>query len=120
VVVLALVALYLTAQTAQEPYMSEIRYAQYPAKPEQLATPTLQLRSKESRLYRTRLREAAGGGVNFAGHYAVGEWGCGTCCVQFGIIDMRSGAVWMPSFGVQCGTPVLSSENPVLGQAGLY
>src|SRR5574341_1202298 len=38
--------------------------------------------SREARMYRTRLREAAREKPNFAGHYIVTYWGCGTECVM--------------------------------------
>ena len=50
------------------------------------------------RLYRTRIREAAHDGPNFAGHFAIAEWGCGTGCSGFVIVDLISGAVYDPPF----------------------
>jgi hypothetical protein len=45
------------------------------------------------RMFRTRIREAAKAGPNFAGHYAVAEWGCGAACVGFVIVDEKTGAI---------------------------
>jgi len=45
---------------------------------------------------RTRLSEALAGGVNFAGHYIVAGWGCGTGCISGAIIDARTGNVLWP------------------------
>ncbi len=51
-----------------------------------------------ARNYRTRLREAAAGGANFAGYYAIGLWGCGSPCIQAGMVDLRTGKVtWPPN-----------------------
>lgn len=54
--------------------------------------------------YRTRLREGAKEGINFAGHFTLVGWGCGTGCGQVGIINAKSGAVYFPDqlggFGV--------------------
>jgi hypothetical protein len=33
------------------------------------------------------IREAARKGPNFAGHYTIAEWGCGSGCVSFAVID---------------------------------
>ena len=49
--------------------------------------------------FRTRLRETAIGGQLFAGHYAFGYWGCGTC-VQVGIVDLLSGSAYTSPFMV--------------------
>ncbi|HEY0377711.1 MAG TPA: hypothetical protein VGC87_12370 [Pyrinomonadaceae bacterium] len=46
--------------------------------------------------FRTNLRNAAKEGVNFAGHYILTTWGCGTNCSQSAIIDARSGRVFFP------------------------
>lgn len=50
----------------------------------------------DARMFRTRLREAWTGGVNFAGQFIVTYWGCGTGCVQGAIIDARTGKVYFP------------------------
>jgi len=49
--------------------------------------------------FRTRLRDTAIGGQLFAGHYAFGYWGCGTC-VQVGIVDLLSGRAYTSPFMV--------------------
>jgi ankyrin repeat protein len=46
-----------------------------------------------ARTYRTRLKQAASCGANFAGHYTVAEWGCGSSCQSINFIDARDGAV---------------------------
>lgn len=54
--------------------------------------------------FRTRLREGAKEGINFAGHYTLVGWGCGTSCVDAAIIDAKTGTVYFPKelggFGV--------------------
>jgi hypothetical protein len=54
--------------------------------------------------FRTRLREGASKGVNFAGRYTLVAWGCGTSCLMAGIIDAKTGTVYFPKelggFGV--------------------
>ena len=46
-----------------------------------------------ARLFRTRLREGAARGPDFADHFTVATWGCGSACVDWAIIDARSGRV---------------------------
>jgi hypothetical protein len=47
----------------------------------------------QTRMFRTVLRNGATNGVNFAGHYTVVIWGCGTSCQSFAIIDQIDGKV---------------------------
>jgi hypothetical protein len=57
----------------------------------------LNLRSaKNANTFRTRLREGAKEGVNFAGHYTLVQWGCGTGCLDVGVIDVKTGTVYFP------------------------
>ena len=48
--------------------------------------------------FRTVIRKGAEHGPNFAGHYTVVIWGCGTSCAQFVIVDALSGRVYDPPF----------------------
>jgi len=48
---------------------------------------------KGARTYRTRLREGAKEGPNFAGHYTVVTFGCGTQCQDNWVIDARTGKI---------------------------
>ncbi len=54
--------------------------------------------------FRTRLREGAKEGINFAGRYTLVSWGCGTSCLQAAVIDAKTGRVYFPDelngFGV--------------------
>ena len=50
----------------------------------------------EAKLFRTRLRQWSTHKVNFAGHYILATWGCGTDCSQIMIIDAVSGHVFHP------------------------
>jgi ankyrin repeat protein len=52
--------------------------------------------------YRTRLREGARKGPNFAGHYTVVGWGCGSNCESTMIVDALTGRVY-DGFGNERG-----------------
>jgi len=56
----------------------------------------VRLDSPRARMFRTRLREGSRSGPNFAGHYAVVIWGCGTGCAQMGVVDSKTGRVYFP------------------------
>jgi hypothetical protein len=49
---------------------------------------------KDARSFRTRLREGALTGPNFAGHMTVILWGCGTSCQTVALVDARNGRVY--------------------------
>ena len=51
------------------------------------------LRPPDNREFRTRLKEAAGEPANFAGHYVLTTWGCGTGCKRGAAVDLKSGKV---------------------------
>jgi|HubBroStandDraft_6_1064221.scaffolds.fasta_scaffold18954_3 hypothetical protein len=46
--------------------------------------------------YRTVLRQELAQGPNFAGHYRVAVWGCGSSCAMFAVIDTDTGRVIAP------------------------
>lgn len=56
--------------------------------------------SREALKYRTVITEGSREGPNFAGHFTIVEWGCGAGCVQFAIVDAKTGSVFMPPFYV--------------------
>ncbi|MBV9992605.1 MAG: hypothetical protein JOZ72_15100 [Alphaproteobacteria bacterium] len=49
--------------------------------------------SREAWQYRTNLRDAAKAGPNFAGRYTLAGWGCGTGCLDWGVVDQANGKV---------------------------
>jgi hypothetical protein len=49
----------------------------------------------KARLFKTEIRDQCKDyGINFAGHYTVIEWGCGTECESIAIVDRISGAIF--------------------------
>jgi hypothetical protein len=65
----------------------------------------------QAKTYRRMLREGARTGPNFAGHFTIVTWGCGTACQQFAIVDASTGKVFFSrevpyvSFGDWEGEP---------------
>jgi hypothetical protein len=47
-----------------------------------------------ARLFRTMITTQAKGQPNFAGHYNLATWGCGSDCRGFALIDARTGKVY--------------------------
>jgi len=56
------------------------------------------LTTEDQRMFRTMIR--SGGEVTdnlkFAGHFTVPQWGCGSDCSQFAVVDSISGEVYGP------------------------
>lgn len=73
-------------------------FAQYRTRVEKVRNIKVDLKShKTARMFRTNLRNAAKEGVNFAGHFILTGWGCGTDCSHWAIIDARNGRVFFPA-----------------------
>jgi hypothetical protein len=71
------------------------RFENYPVKENfRGKSAPVKLTSQLAHTFRTRLRENAAEGVNFAGHYIAATWGCGAACASFAIIDARTGQVY--------------------------
>ncbi|MDY0388015.1 MAG: hypothetical protein RBT65_12985 [Methanolobus sp.] len=47
----------------------------------------------DAKLFRTNITNQVAEGANFAGHYAVATWGCGTNCIGYAIVDVITGDV---------------------------
>jgi hypothetical protein len=71
------------------------RFEKYPVKPSPPSSPAkLNLQSNPiAKTYRTVIRQQMREGANFAGHYRVAVWGCGTSCAQFAVVNLNTGRV---------------------------
>ena len=65
----------------------------------------------KAKLFKTQIRDQCKEkGVNFAGHYTIAEWGCGTECQIIAIIDRLNGKIYYSSiqksielsYGIEC------------------
>jgi hypothetical protein len=74
---------------------------------------------RRARMFRTRIREGAANGPNFAGKYTVVRWGCGSDCQQLAIVNAMSGEVFFPPEILQiesccfAGSDSLISEDTI-------
>jgi hypothetical protein len=65
-----------------------------------------------ARMFRTMLRMNAKQGPNFAGHYALATWGCGSGCKALAIIDAQTGQVrFQPSIIYILRVPFQAEES---------
>ena len=99
-------------------FATAFRFEQFQVVAEQIGKPASpRLSTPAARRYATQLRQAAQAGLNFSGYMRVAEWRCGTCCTEFALINLHSGAVWFPGFTVACSSPL---TDPIGGSAALY
>ena len=73
----------------------QLKFESYPADIIDVSsTPKLKLHSKHARQYKTMITEVASEPANFAGHYRVITWGCGTDRHGFAIVNKLTGDVY--------------------------
>jgi hypothetical protein len=58
------------------------------------------LTTPADRLFRTRIREGAKKGPNFAGHYTIAVWGCGSLCTSMVVVNANTGKVFPGPFDI--------------------
>src|SRR5262250_1611988 len=88
-----------SSQNTEKPPNWSFKFEDYPATADFKGKPAAPvLATKSARMFRTQIREAARKGPNFAGHYTVAEWGCGSGCVTIAVIDAVSGKVFDAPF----------------------
>jgi len=76
------------------------------------------LATARDRQFRSRIREGAATGPNFAGHYTIVEWGCGAGCVSMTLVDAKNGTILPVPFDVLgLGANVLKYESTILSNA---
>jgi hypothetical protein len=68
---------------------------------------------KQAAEFKTAINEAVASGPNFAGKYAIAQWGCGTQCQGHAVVNVESGKII--SFGPQTEAGIgVSLESPIL------
>ena len=80
------------------------RFRDYAVKNIYHGKPARPIIAREFHAYRTMIRKGANSDVEFAGHYTIPRWGCGTECNGFVIVDSISGKIY-DGFGV-AGLPL--------------
>jgi len=93
------------------------RFEDYPVKNHYAGRPApAQISSSRARLFRTAIRTGAKEGPNFAGHYTIVRWGCGSDCRQFAIVDARTGAVYFPHQLTQIDSGPWVGDDPLASE----
>lgn len=118
--ILSLAFMCAVAQMKEEAPMWALKFsdfavpANFHGKP---AAPILMTRNQ--RMFRTAIREAAAKGPNFAGHYTIAEWGCGSGCMSSVIVDAITGKVFAAPFRI-LSMPLPESEGGHEYQGAVY
>lgn len=77
----------------------------------------------KAKLFRTQIRDQCkSNGVNFAGHYTIAEWGCGSDCQQIAIIDRLTGRIYysiLQNIGLSFGVTYKSDSRMLVLNSGL-
>ena len=118
----ALLALLLAWPEGQAvtlpPFASRYRFEEFRVPRETIPSPAVpRIEGREAKLYRTQIRREARKPADFAGHLRVAGWGCGTCCEQVAVVDLRTGKVTFPGFTVSCG---LNARDPRQKEPGIF
>ncbi len=96
------------------------KFEDYPAGPVFGGAPAApKFRTSGQRMFRTAIREAEEKGPNFAGGYTIAEWGCGTGCVSFVVVNTKSGLVYDAPFGKLPRSTVYLGPPPDLASMGI-
>ena len=65
-------------------------------------TATLKQDNEDTRMFRTRLTDALGSPVSFAGEYVMALWGCGTSCLHGGVVSKKTGKAVLFPWSICC------------------
>lgn len=67
----------------------------------------------DAKLFRSTIASQVAEGANFAGHYAVATWGCGTECQGYAITDVLTGKIieYVPHHAFQASEGLSFSAN---------
>ena len=105
--------LILLAAVTRPPLTSE--FTRYPAAAPLVGTPAKpRLDSPNTRMFRTALRRAAAEGPNFNGHFRLTHWGQGTNVIEWAVINLQTGRVWVaPEAAGSCWAPAESDGATV-------
>jgi hypothetical protein len=108
-VLMALAATLAVAQQSggdQTPSFSAFKVPEYKKKPA-----PAKILTRFDRQFRAAIREGARKGPNFAGHFTIVSWGCGTGCNSFVIVDAASGQIYWTAPFSTIGMPYEGAKS---------
>lgn len=97
------------------------RFEDYPPDRVFHGTPVrLRFTAVGQRMFRTVIQDAVQRGPNFAGHFTLAEWGCGTGCLSIAVVDTESGVVYEGPFGKLPRASIYLGPPPDPESTGLF
>lgn len=68
------------------------------------------IKTPKARYYRSQLECQSKEGPNFNGHYRLVSWGCGSSCLNWAIVDLSNGKIWIapPNY---CASPRIDKQG---------
>jgi hypothetical protein len=94
------VAISVHSQTGEFDAKHPPRFEDFPISENWSQPPApLKLNTRSERMFKTQLMNAVKDVPNFAGHYRIAMWGCGSNCGAGAVIDLQTGSVFPPPLG---------------------
>lgn len=88
------------------------RFEDYPVQKRFTGKPApVKISHPRARQFRTMIRTQARNEPNFAGHYTLATWGCGSGCRGFAVVDARTGKVYFNPRALMVMTPPYLEED---------
>lgn len=88
------------------------QFKNYPATPQ--SSPNVPLKwTKEALSFQIRIAKASRQRANFAGHYVLKYWGCGSSCVTGAVINKLNGQIIAFPFTICCAVPKSATFKPI-------
>ncbi len=70
-----------------------LRFQDFPATVRKAERRSPRIVGHDARSFRTMILEGSAYGMNFAGHYTIVHWGCGSSCWDWAMVDRATGKV---------------------------
>jgi hypothetical protein len=109
---LSVVCLFCVLAAAQEESSWDFNFDDYAVSNVFQGTPARpHIMEKQHLEFRTAITEAAAKGANFAGHFTIAQWDCGSDCLSLVIIDETNGKLFPAPFKVLTTPAVEGTED---------
>jgi len=69
--------------------------------------------------FKTEIKSTYQSGVNFAGHYVIASWGCGTACQSHAIINSKNGEAKFLPFSTVLGIEYQAESDLLIRDFGI-
>lgn len=113
--IISIMLLGVMATSQQWPFQA------YPAVVSKHKPASLEFETPLAKHHISAIRKAVRRGPNFAGHYTVAGWGCGTACAVYVIMDDSTGRIYEPpeisravDLGVGDAEPVFRANSSLM------